>query len=251
MKVFLNRMVEFYESKGIRLKETDDINDFMRLLKNLRGGITQIVKRHANVDLDSEEHGEEQSSIYYLDANNLYDGAMHRMMPYELVGIPERQEVMEKFNHSPNRWIQSLKTFDKYWFFIECDIEASVESHDKFNDLPFFPVQKAGMYSDGIKKYAAKNDIVDKVKEVNTPKLICDLVPRRKYLVHYSLLQLGIQQGYHVIHIQYLIRFKQAPFIFEYVNMLSEKRAKSKTTVEKNLSKLLANSTYVKFVEIG
>ena len=70
-----------------------------------------------------------------------------------------------------------------------------VELYDKFNDLPFFPVQKAGMYSDGIKKYAAKNDIVDKVKEVNTPKLICDLVPRRKYLVHYSLLQLGLQQG--------------------------------------------------------
>ena len=31
--------------------------------------------------------------------------------------------------------------------------------------------------------------------------------------------------------------------------MLSEKRTKSKTTVEKNLYKLLANSTYGKFVE--
>ena len=95
------------------------------------------------------------------------------------------------------------------------------------------------MYSDGIKKYAKKNDIVDKMKEVNTPKLICDLVPRQKYLVHYSLLQLGIQQGYRITHIHHIIRFKQAPFIFEYVNMLSEKRAKSKTTVEKNLYKLL------------
>ena len=124
-----------------------------------------------------------------------------------------------------------------------------MELHDKFNDLPFFPVQKADMYSDGIKKYAAKNDIVDKVKETNTPKLICDLVPRSKHLVHYSLLQLGIQQGYRVTHIHHIIRFKQAPFIFEYVNMLSEKRAKSKTTVEKNLYKLLAYSTYGKFVE--
>ena len=104
------------------------------------------------------------------------------------------------------------------------------------------------MYSDGIKKYAAKNDIVDKE---NTPKLICDLVPRQKYLVHYSLLQLGIQQRYRVTYIHHIIRFKQAPFIFEYVNMLSEKRAKSKTTVEKNLYKLLANSTYGKFVETG
>ena len=221
-------------------KHLKGIDEFTRLLKNLRGGITQIVKQHAKVNIDNTKQTTGSSEgIYYLDANNLYNRAMHRMMPYELVGVPERrQEVMEKINRDPNGWIQSLKTFGKVGFFIECDIEAPVELHDKFSDLPFFPVQKAGMYSDGIKKYAAKNDIVDKVKEVNTRKLICDLVHRQKYLVHYSLLQLGIQQGYRITHIHHLIRFKQAPFIFEYVNMLSEKRAKSKTTVEKNLYKL-------------
>ena len=158
---------------------------------------------------------------------------------------------MEKINQETIKWVKSLNTFDKYRYFIECDIETSIKLHDKFNDLPFFPVQKAGMYSDGIKRYAAKNDIVDKVKESNTPKLICDLVPHQKYLVHYPLLQLGIQQGYRVTHIHHIIRFKQAPFIFEYVNMLSEKRTTSKTTVEKNLYKLLGYSTYGKFVETG
>ena len=107
------------------------------------------------------------------------------------------------------------------------------------------------MYSDGIKRYAEKNDIMNKVKELNTPKLICDLVPRRKYLVYYSLFQLCIQQEYWITHIHHIIRFKQALFKFEYVNMLSEKRTKSKTTVEKNLYKLLANSIYGKFVESG
>lgn len=107
------------------------------------------------------------------------------------------------------------------------------------------------MYSDGIKRYAEKNDIVDKVKETNTPKVICDLVPKQKYLVHYSLVQLDIQQGYWITHIHHTIRFQETSFIFEYVNMLSEKRAKSKTTVEKNLYKFLTNSTYGKFVETG
>ena len=98
-----------------------------RLLKNLRGGITQIVKRHAKVDIDNTEQSTASSEgIYYLDANNLYGGAMYRMMPYELVGVPERQEVMEKINRDPNGWVQSLKTFGKYGFFIECDIEAPV-----------------------------------------------------------------------------------------------------------------------------
>ena len=207
------------------------------------------MKRHAKIDLDN--HDNLQSSIYYLDANNLYGGAMHCMMPYELESIQNEEKLLDNVYRNPNKWVQSLKTFSKHGYFVECDIEAPVELHDKFNDLPFFPVQKAGMYSDGIKKCAAKNGIVDKVKETNTPKLICDLVPRSKYLVHYSLLQLGIQQGYRVTHVHHLIRFKQAPFIFEYVNMLSEKRANSKTTVEKNLYKLLANSTYGKFVETG
>ena len=54
VNVFMNRMGEFYESKGIRLMEENEIEDFMRLLKNLRGGITQIVKRHAKVDIGGE-----------------------------------------------------------------------------------------------------------------------------------------------------------------------------------------------------
>ena len=155
-QVFTDRMKEFYISGGIRLMERSDIDDFMRLLKNLRGGITQIVKRHAKIDLDNNDndssHGNLQSSIYYLDTNNLYGGAMHRMMPYELESIQNEEKLLDNANRNPNKWIQSLKTFSKHGYFVECDLEAPVELHDKFNDLPFFPVQKAGMYSDGIKK---------------------------------------------------------------------------------------------------
>ena len=54
-KIFLDRMGEFYQSKGIRLMEKNEIDDFIRLLKNLRGDITQIVKRHAKVDIDNKD----------------------------------------------------------------------------------------------------------------------------------------------------------------------------------------------------
>ena len=147
-KIFMDRMGEFYDSKGIRLMETDKIDDFMRLLKNLRGEITQIVKRHAKVDIgESRQTTASSEGIDYLDANNLYYGAMHRMMPYELVGIPERREqVMEKINRNPSRWIQSLNTFDKYGYFIECDIETPKQLHDKFNDLPFILFDTEGRH---------------------------------------------------------------------------------------------------------
>ena len=37
------------------IRHWNEVDDFMRLLKNLRGGITQIVKRHAKVDIDNKE----------------------------------------------------------------------------------------------------------------------------------------------------------------------------------------------------
>ena len=59
-------------------RHLDEIDDIVHLLKNMRGGITQIVKRHAKVDIDNKEHATASSEgIYYLDANNLYGGVLH------------------------------------------------------------------------------------------------------------------------------------------------------------------------------
>ena len=54
------------------------IDDFVHLLNNLRGGITQIVKRRAKINIDNTEQATASSEgIYYLDANNLYGGVLH------------------------------------------------------------------------------------------------------------------------------------------------------------------------------
>ena len=57
------------------------------------------MKRHAKLVIDNKEQANpDKEGIYYLDANNLYGGAMHRMMPYELVDIEDRKQVMEEAN---------------------------------------------------------------------------------------------------------------------------------------------------------
>ena len=59
-------------------RHLNNIDDFMRLLKNVQRGITQIVKRHAKVDIDNTEQTTASSeNIYHLDANNLYGGVLH------------------------------------------------------------------------------------------------------------------------------------------------------------------------------
>ena len=120
------------------MTKTDEIDDFMWLLKNLRGGITQIMKRHAKVDNGESRQAREEygfSGIYYLDANNLYRGAMHRMIPYELMGIPGRQEKIRKINQSPNKRMVILITFDIYFYIIECVVDVRGNIYNKFNFL--------------------------------------------------------------------------------------------------------------------
>ena len=95
-QVFIDRMSEFYKCGGIRLMMESEKDDFIRLLRNLRGGITQIVKRHAVVNIDNTQ--QTSTGIYYLDANNLYGDTMHRMMHYELVDIEDREQVMKEAN---------------------------------------------------------------------------------------------------------------------------------------------------------
>ena len=48
----VNQQIAVIEERNRLL---DEIDDFIHLLKNLRGGITQIVKRHANVDINNKE----------------------------------------------------------------------------------------------------------------------------------------------------------------------------------------------------
>ena len=104
--------------------------------------------------------------------------------------------------------------------------------------------------------YTEKTEPFNMTAKDTTPQFDVDdyvrVTRRPRILEKRSLTSKWSQDLVEVVDIDYhLIRFKQAPFLFEYVNMLSEKRAKSKTTVEKNLYKLLANSTYGKFVETG
>ena len=49
---WVNQQIAVIEESNRHLDEIDDI---VHLLKNLRGGITQIVKRHAKVDIDNTE----------------------------------------------------------------------------------------------------------------------------------------------------------------------------------------------------
>ena len=244
-QVFVDRMNEFYLSGGIKLMDDHDIDDFIRLKNNLRDGVKQVVKRHAKIDRDKSTVEE---GIFFLKADNIYCGTMHRLLPYELV---KPSEDLERINMDPDKWILSLQTFGQFGYFIECDIELPNELHDFFNDLPLFPQNVTNIHSSDDRGYGRHSGVSDTWNNSNTKTLICTLGPKKQYLVHYSMLQLGVKLGYHVSRIYHIIKFKQAPFAFEFVNLLLDKCRNSTSTLEKNLYDLIRHVSRDIFVDTG
>lgn len=267
-RIYQESYYDFIEGGGIKLLTNGRQNEqFVKLLNNLRGGLTQISTRYCKVpEITPEE--ENVDGIYYFDANNLYGSCMMKFLPYQLYPenyvinyykgpIRSQKEFIERINEDPEEFVNSIESYGPTGYFIECDITLPEELHDKFNDLPLFPTKDIGVLSEPMKDYARQNNLVKTLETTEeqlfesdkTKKLICNLCDKKNYLVHYEMLKLGLSLGYKITKIHSVICFKQAPFIFDYINYLSTERAKTKSAVLKNLFKLLANSLYGKFVE--
>ena len=130
----------FYTTPGLvwqaRLKETgvklDLITDPDMLLmfeREIRGGITQVVKRYMKANNKyMNDYDRKESSRYfqYLDANNLYGWAMSQPLPtggFKWVDI-EQEEVKELSVREDQRYL------------MEVNVVYPKELHDKYNDLP-------------------------------------------------------------------------------------------------------------------
>ena len=70
---------------GVKLEKMSDIDQYLFIEKESRGGISYIAKRYAKAnnkyvwDYDSNK---QSTFITYLDKNNLYGGAMSEYLPY-------------------------------------------------------------------------------------------------------------------------------------------------------------------------
>ena len=243
VKYYFDSMQDFL-TYGLNLLRKSQIETFVKMMKSLRGGITQIRTRYCDVTSQSKTQSKTQTKIEYMDLNNLYPGSMHRPFPYYVEHPDEYLNI-----HDPNEWILEQSSFQPTGYFIECDIECPAELHNKFNDLPFFPEKNYGLQSQFIKDFATQWNVTN--KETKTQKLVCTLFNKSHYFCHYLMLRLGVQQGYRITKIHKITPFKQAPFMYEYVSDLAHRRALAKTDVEKQLFKLLGNSLYGKCLYLG
>ena len=163
-------------------------------------------------------------------------------------------------------WIPSLKPDNNFGYIFEIDYYIPKEKHDLFKNYPLGPERKQvngkqlSKYQRGILREQfltdfrdenlTNDEVEDKINSYSSSeKLILDLEPKQKYIIHYRTLQLYLQLGIEMTHIHRILRFKQQPWLAPYIQANTEMRRKATNEFEKDFFKLMNNAFFGKTME--
>ena len=196
---------------------------------NIRGGISSVMGgRYIKAD--------ENKTILYIDANNLYGDGMSQPLPFDEIKFDNNVELGD---------ILSTPDDCDIGYLIEVDLKYPDSIKEKTKNFPFAPVNKK----------IIRDDFSDYMKEIRpdtyiqTKKLICDWSDKKNYLVHYRMLKFYIRQGMVVDKVLNIISFRQSRWLKKYINFNTQKRNQVVNDFEKDFYKLLNNAFYGKTME--
>ena len=209
---------------GIRLELLLDPDMLLMFERGIHGGITQSVHRWAaanNPYMEEYDSNKPTNYLQYLDANNLYGWAMSQPLPtgeFKWIKCDEdSKDLVERFAGEKD-----------YGYLLEVDVSYPKELHHLHNDLPF---------------------MCTKMKINGVEKLIPNLYYKRKYIIHIRALKQALDHGLILECIHRCIRFKQSPWMKEYIDFNTRLRTAAKNDFEKDFYKLMNNSVFGKTME--
>ena len=235
----------FLRHSSLTLELLSDINQYLFIIKGIRGGMSMVSKRHAvtnNKYVEGYNSLKSSSFILYLDANNLYGRAMQEYLPWKNFEWMSPHQL----NYDFIKW---LKPEGEVGCIIQCSLEYPVALHNYHSDYPLAPLKKSvpyGMLSPVARMICDKHKLK---RTTNVEKLLATVEDKDFYILHYRNLQLYVSLGLRVKKIHAGIIFKQGPIMKSYVDFNSEKRAQATNKFDTDFYKLLSNSLYGKTIE--
>ena len=211
------------------------------LENNIRGGISSV-KGYRHVQSD------ENKQILYIDANNLYGWAMSQYLPTGEFEILPLNPCNYTDNYNLEQLVEDLLQIpddNEYGFFVECDLEYPAEIKEKTKNFPFCPYQTKADPN----LFSAYMNNVNQPNYKPTPKLMCDVTNKSKYMIHYRMFKFYLNQGMKVTKTHTIYKFKQSPWLGKYIDHNTQKRTVAKTNFEKDLYKLMNNAFFGKTME--
>jgi hypothetical protein len=222
----------------IELELLVDLDKFEFFERGIRGGLSQISKRHAianNKYMKNYDADKEDSYIVYLDANNLYGHAMCEYLP------------VRNFEWNEEKWdterILKLDNKGETGYTLSVDLHIPEKLHDYFNNYVPCPENVV------IKKSSLSSEQQIDYKESKIKKLCTTFFDKTDYVINFRHLKLVLSLGVELVKVNKVIQYHQEPFMKSYIMLNTEERIKSKNDFEKDFFKLMNNSIYGKTME--
>ena len=227
---------------NIRLNLISDVDMHQFVEKGMRGGVSYIANRYGEANNKYMKEYDEKAPekyIMYLDANNLYGWAMSQYLPtggFKWLDVNDFI-LLDDYTDTSDKGL-----------ILEVDLEYPNELHDLHNDYPLAPEKlkvERDMLSTYCKEIANKFNMSSGLVE----KLIPTLGYKEKYVLHYRNLQLYLDLGMKLRKVHRVLEFDQSPWLKEYIDFNTVKRANAKNSFEKEFFKLMNNSVFGKTME--
>jgi hypothetical protein len=222
----------------IKLELLSDIEMYEFCESGIRGGLSQISKRHAaanNKYMQNYDSTKADSSILYLDANNLYGWSMSQYLP------------TKDFKWCDDVWsaekIMNIADDADTGYMFEVDLHIPENLHDYFNNYVPCP--------DNVQ--VLKEDLngwqQEKYKQSKIRKLCCSFKDKIGYVVNYRYLKLVLSLGVELRSVGRVLQFTQTQFLKKYIDLNTDLRKDGKNDFEKDFFKLMNNSVFGKTME--
>jgi hypothetical protein len=205
---------ECLKMSQVKLELLTDLDMHLFFEKGIRGGISMVSQRYAKANnplVPDYDPSKPKSWIIDIDANGLYAEAMCRSLPYG--GFEWSSDTIDTILSTPGD--------SDHGYVLEVDLEYPPELHDSHASYPLAP-EVLRPQQEWLSDYQRKLLHDDNFNDAK--KLIPNFMPKKNYVIHYSLLQLYISLGLKLTKVHKIVKFKQKPWMKSFIDFNIEKR---------------------------
>ena len=221
-----------------------DLEMYTFFERGIRGGMT-FVNKHIVRNEEITHQGQTlMQHLAYIDENNLYGNALRKPLP-----------------HSEFSWVEDLSEFTcdfilgldeegEWGYTFEVDLEYPPDIHDNTFDFPLAPESgeiTLDMFSTFMHDFHQTLNPNKKYKSYR--KLLLTQLNRTHYFVHFAVLKFYLEMGLTLKKVHRVVKYKQKPWLKEYIDFNSQQRALSSNEFDKAFYKLKNNALFGKTME--
>ena len=228
-----------------RLQYLKDIDMHLMIEEGIRGGISNVIKRHAtanNPSIPGYDSTQPNTYIQFYDAVNLYGFAQMGKLPYD----DFRWEVVT--NDSLDQLLNRNPDGDR-GYILEIDATIPAEFHDELNQYPIFP-DKMVITEKDISPYSAnireKRGMSNRFKSTKLAPNLCD---KERYVVSLANLQYYVRKGGRVTKIRRILSYNQKAWLKKWAEFHTEERRVTTSKIKKLFHKNAINFIFGKSME--